>query len=58
MDPAYQQPSGAEIIMQDYEIFLDSEQNIQFMCFIREAAFLWIYPSFCPEIFKTTSLGA
>ena len=50
MDPAYQQPSGAEIIMQNYEIFVDSEQNIQFMCFTREAAFLRIYPSFCPEI--------
>ena len=41
--------------MQNYEIILDLEQNIQFMCFAREAAFLRIYPSFCPEIFKTTN---
>ena len=25
------------------------------MCFTREAALARIYPSFCPEIFKTTS---
>ena len=55
MDPAYQQQSGADIIMQNYEIFLDSEQNIQFMCLQEKPPLIRISPSFCPEIFKTTN---
>ena len=40
-----------EIIMQNYKICLDSEQNIQFMCLQEKPPLIRISPSFCPEIY-------